>query len=152
MASAPDVCRVAAVDLIGAWGENGYSEADAFQFTDVIGRNCEATFADVKPLFVDANFWYSGSLSCVSCHSVSLAVSPAQLDLSSYDGILAGSRRAEDGSEGTDILAAGNWRSSLLYRFIADSHADVPGHTDSLSALTVQAGTPLPEVEATPTP
>jgi hypothetical protein len=151
-AVAPDVCRVAAVDLIGAWVENGYSETDAFQFTDVNGRDCEATFADVKPLFVNANLWYAGSLSCVSCHSVDLAVSPAELDLSSYAGILAGSRRADAESEGTDILAAGNWESSLLYQFIAMSHADVPGHTDDLSALTVQAGAPLPEAEATPTP
>jgi hypothetical protein len=149
---APDVCRVAAVDLIGAWVEAGSSETEAFQFTDVNERDCEATFADVKPLFVNANLWYSGPLSCVSCHSVDLAVSPAELDLSSYEGILAGSRRAEDGSEGTDILTDGNWRSSLLYRFIADSHADVPGHTDSLSGLMIQTGSPLPEAEATPTP
>lgn len=147
-----DVCRVAAVDLIGAWVEAGSSETEAFQFTDVNGWDCEATFADVQPLFTNANLWYSGPLSCVSCHSVDLAVSPAELDLSSYEGILAGSRRADDGSKGTDILAAGDWESSLLYQFIAISHADVPGHTDALSSLTVQAGTPLPEAEATPTP
>lgn len=149
----PDTCRVAAVDLLGAWVEAGYSETEPFQFTDLNGQNCEATFADVKPLFVDANLWYPGSLSCVSCHSVDLAVSPAQLDLSSYEGILAGSRRADADSKGTDILAAGNWEASLLREFVAESHADIPGHSEPISALVIFAGKPAPpEAEATPTP
>jgi hypothetical protein len=146
------VCRVAAVDLIGAWAAAGSPETEAFQFTDSTGQNCEATFEAVKPLFVEANLWYPGSLSCVSCHSVDLTVSPAQLDLSSYAGIIAGSRRAEAESNGTDIFGAGNWESSLLYEFLSESKADVPGHTESLSGLMIFAGTPLPEPEATPTP
>jgi hypothetical protein len=52
-------------------------------------QRARATFEDVLPLF-KSNLWYSGSLSCISCHSVTLAVSP-ELDLSSYEGILAGS-------------------------------------------------------------
>jgi hypothetical protein len=149
----PDTCRLAAADLVGAWVDAGYSETEPFQFTDLNGQNCEATFADVKPLFVDANLWYPGSLSCVSCHSVDLAVSPAQLDLSSYAGILAGSRRADADSKGTDILAAGNWGASLLREFIAASHADIPGHSEPISALVIFAGQPAPpEAEATPTP
>ncbi len=147
-----DVCRVAAADLLGAWVEAGASETDTFQFADENGRNCETTFAEVKPLFLEANLWYSGSLSCVSCHSVDLNVSPAQLDLSSYEGIRAGSRRADVESDGTDILGAGNWTSSLLYEFISEDKADVPGHTDPLTGVMIFAGTPLPEAEATPTP
>lgn len=150
--SLPDVCRVAAVNLVGAWVDAGASETDAFQFSDENGRACETTFGDVKPLFIEANLWYSGSLSCVSCHSVDLTVSPAQLDLSSYAAILAGSRRTDAESTGVDILGAGNWTSSLLYEFLSESKADVPGHTDSLSALLVFAGTPLPEPPATPSP
>lgn len=150
---APDTCRVAAVDLIGAWVEAGFSETEPFQFTDLNGRNCEAAFADVKPLFVDANLWYPGSLSCVSCHSVDLAISPAQLDLSSYAGILAGSRRSDAESKGTDIFAAGNWEASLLREFIAVSHADIPGHSEPISALVIFAGKPAPpSAETTPTP
>lgn len=151
-AAAPaEVCYTAAADLIGAWADAGAPESEPFQFTDAHGRACESTFEDVKPLFVEANLWYAGSLSCISCHSVDLTVSPAQLDLSSYQGILAGSRRAEGASEGTDILGNGSWTSSLLYEFITESKADIPGHTESLSSLMVFAGTPLPVV-ATPTP
>ncbi len=147
-ASEADICRVAAVDFVGAWVEAGSPESEAFQFTDVDGRNCEATFAEIQPLFIESNFWYSGSLSCVSCHSVDLAVSPAQLDLSSYEGMIAGSRRADAESNGTDILAAGNWQSSLLYEFLAEAKTDVPGHESVLTSLTIFAGTPLPMEEA----
>ncbi len=150
-AAQEDTCHVAAADLMGAWVEAGASDTEAFQFADASGQTCEATFEDVKPLFVEANLWYSGSLSCISCHSVDMAVSPAQLDLSSYEGILAGSRRAEGAANGTDILGGGKWSTSLLYQFIAEARADVPGHTEALSDLMIYAGKPLP-VGATPTP
>lgn len=150
--AASDTCYVSGVNLIGAWVEAGSPEADAFEFTDANGVNCEATFEDVLPLFTQSNLWYSGSLSCSSCHSVALAVSPAQLDLSSYEGILTGSRRADDAPKGTDILGGGNWESSVLYQFLAETKADVPGHDAALSSgLMVHAGTPLP-VDVTPTP
>jgi hypothetical protein len=151
-AEASDKCYVAGADLIGAWVDAGSPEADVFQFTDANGVNCESTFEDVLPLFTQSNLWYSGSLSCSSCHSVTLAVSPAQLDLSSYEGILAGSRRADDASKGTDILGGGAWKSSLLYQFLVETKADVPGHDAALSSdLMIHVGTPLP-TEATPTP
>jgi hypothetical protein len=151
-AAASDKCYVAGADLIGAWVDAGSPEADVFQFTDANGVNCESTFEDVLPLFTQSNLWYSGSLSCSSCHSVTLAVSPAQLDLSSYEGILAGSRRVDDASKGTDILGGGAWKSSLLYQFLVETKADVPGHDAALSSdLMIHVGTPLP-TEATPTP
>ena len=81
-AAISDQCRVAAVDLLGAWVSAGAPETEPFQFTDVNAQNCESTFEEVKPLFVDANLWYPGSLSCVSCHSADLTISLAQLDLS----------------------------------------------------------------------
>lgn len=145
-----DQCRVAAADLIGAWVTAGSSETEAFQFTDINGQNCESTFDEVKPLFLESNFWYSGSLSCVSCHSVDVTISPAQLDLSSYAGIMSGSRRADAESKGTDILGAGKWDGSLLYEFLSTSKADVPGHTEIVSDLVIFAGKPLPAVTPTP--
>lgn len=147
-----DKCRVAAADLIGAWVSANSPEKDAFQFVDVNGRNCEATFADVEPLFNEPNLWSSGSLACVSCHSVDVTISPAQLDMSSYAGIMAGSRRADAESKGTDILGAGKWKNSLLYEFILTSKADVPGHTEAATNSFVFAGKPLPEPKPTATP
>lgn len=145
-----DKCRVAAVDLIGAWVEAGSSETEAFQFTDINGLNCESSFAEVMPLFVESNFWVSESLTCVSCHSTDVTISLAQLDLSSYAGITSGSRRADAESKGTDILGGGKWEGSLLYDFLATAKADVPGHTEAVSDLVIFAGTPAPL--ATPTP
>jgi hypothetical protein len=151
----PDQCRVPAVDLIGAWVEAGSPEQEAFQFTDVNRQTCEVTFEEIQPLFAEANLWSTGSVACISCHSVDVAVSPAQLDLSSYAGITAGSRRenAED-TKGTDILGGGNWENSLLYQFISTSQADIPGHTEINPHLLIFAGKPLekPEVTVTPTP
>jgi len=143
-------CRVAATDLIGAWVDAGSPETDAFEFVDAIGQNCSSTFEEVRPLFIEANLWYSGSMSCVVCHTADVATSSAQLDLGSYAGISAGSRRADAESNGTDILGAGKWTSSLLHDFITTSKADVPGHSDISSNLLIFAGTFLPE--ATPTP
>ena len=50
-AAISDGCRIAAADLIGAWVSANSPEEDAFQFVDVNGDNCEATFAEVLPLF-----------------------------------------------------------------------------------------------------
>jgi hypothetical protein len=147
-----DQCRVAAVDLIGAWVSAGAPESDAFQFTDINDQRCVSTFEEVKPLFVEANFWYHGSLSCVSCHSVDLTISPAQLDLNSYDGIISGSRRADAGSKGIDILGNGKWESSLLFEFLSNSKKDVPGHTEAVSGLVIFAGKPLPKPDPNETP
>jgi hypothetical protein len=43
-----------------------------------------------------------------------MAVSSAQLDNSTYEGMLMGSRR-EDGAKGNDIFGGGIWEESLLY-------------------------------------
>jgi len=144
-------CRVAAADLIGAWVEAGAPESTNFQFTDMDGQNCASSFEEVKPLFVEANFWYPGSLSCVSCHSVDVTISPAQLDLSSYEGIMAGSRRADAESKGTDILGGGEWEDSLLHEFLFTSKPEIPGHTEAISDLVIFVGSPLPAPAATAT-
>ncbi|GAB4539140.1 MAG: hypothetical protein Fur002_03720 [Anaerolineales bacterium] len=145
----PEACRVAAAELIGAWAAANAPESEAFSFTDADGRECEATYADVQPLFVEPNFWYKGSLSCVSCHSADMTLSLAQLDLSSYAGVVSGSRRADAESKGTDILSGGT--SSLLYQALAMSSAETPGHTVALTeGYFISVGKPLPA--ATPAP
>jgi len=146
-----DRCRVAATDLIGAWVAANSPEKDSFPFVDVNGQNCETNFAEVAPLFTEPNLWSSASLACVSCHSVDVTISPAQLDLSSYAGIMAGALRADAESKGTDILGAGNWEKSLLYEFLATSKADVPGHTEAVDSF-VFVGKPLQEPVPTATP
>lgn len=147
-----DTCRVAAADLIGAWVSINSPEIDAFQFTDADGRNCEATYAQIEPLFKEPNFWYSGSLSCVSCHSADMTISLAQLDLTSYTGVQFGSRRADAESKGTDILGAGKWEDSLLYQFLSEAKADIPGHTAVMTKdYFIFAGTPQSPA-TTPTP
>ena len=79
------------------------------------GVNCQATFADVQPLFTQANLWYPGSLACTACHNADLsAADSAQLDLSSFAGLMAGSHHSAGSATGVDILGGGNWSSSRL--------------------------------------
>jgi hypothetical protein len=152
-AAISDACRVDAADLIGAWVSANFPEKDAFQFTDINGRNCEATFTEVLLLFNEPNLWHPDSLACVSCHSVDVTISPAQLDLSSYAGIMAGSRREDEKSKGTDILGSGNWGKSLLREFLVTGKPDIPGHTKASSADSfVFAGKLLVESAPTATP
>ncbi len=112
-------CQIAALNLIGAWVSAGYPENDPFTFTDVKGRTCQATFyKDVQPLFIESNIWYPGSQGCSSCHHADVATSIMNMDLSSYAGILAGSRRANGEAKGQDILGGGVWEQSLLYQML----------------------------------
>ncbi|MBN1453194.1 MAG: hypothetical protein JW963_19425 [Anaerolineales bacterium] len=109
-------CRVAAVNLIGAWVSSGHPETDVFTFTDIDGLTCEATYGeDVEPLFLESNLWYPGSLSCASCHNADLTVSSAQMDMTTYAGLLAGSRRTSANVKGNDVLGGGDWEASLMY-------------------------------------
>jgi hypothetical protein len=107
-------CTVSAQTLLSAWVSAGYSETEPFAFEDVLGTPCEATFADVQPLFAEANLWYSGSLACISCHNADVEAASAQMDMSSYAGILAGSRRTSPEATGNDILGGGDWEASKL--------------------------------------
>ena len=112
----PGSCTIRLGDLIGAWVTAGTPETDPFPFTDVQGKSCQGTFeADVLPAFTQANLWYPGALSCRTCHGPDIQVSYARMDLSSYQGILAGSSRADANSKGDDILGGGNWEKSTLY-------------------------------------
>ena len=116
---APDGCRVHAVDLIGTWVGANTPEKDPFSFTDMDGKGCQGVFeADVLPLFTTANLWYAGAPSCRTCHGPQVEISYARLDLSSYQGILAGSGRESANSKGDDILGGGSWEKSDLYKVL----------------------------------
>lgn len=107
-------CTVTAEVVLGAWVNAGYPETDAFGFTDLNGASCEATFKDLQVLFTEANLWYSGALPCASCHNSDIATASAQMDLSSYAGIVAGALRTSPDAKGQDILGGGVWEQSKL--------------------------------------
>ena len=59
--------------------------------------------------------WHQAVIeACASCHQSDMAVSSAQFDQSSYEGMLMGSRRV-DGAKGNDVFGGGIWEESLLY-------------------------------------
>jgi cytochrome c553 len=107
-------CTVNAETLLAAWVNAGYSEEDPFTFTDMKSASCQATYADVKALFQEANLWYNGAPACITCHNSNVAAAAANMDLSSYAGILAGSRRSSADVKGNDILGGGDWTQSKL--------------------------------------
>ena len=116
----PQRCTVRLVELIGSWVTAGVPEKDPFPFTDEQGRSCQGTFeADILPAFTQSNLWYAGALSCRTCHGPDIQVSYARLDMSSYQGILAGSSRESSDSKGDDILGGGNWQESTLYNVLS---------------------------------
>ncbi len=118
-APATPKCRIAALDLIGAWVKAGVPETDPFEFTDVKGQTCTATFPDdVQKLFVEANIWYDGAPACTTCHYADVKKATKNMDLSSYAGILAGSGRANGEPKGNDILGGGNWDQALLHNML----------------------------------
>jgi hypothetical protein len=150
-------CPVNAADLIGAWVTAGVPETEPFPFTDLSGTPCEATFADIHPLFVENSLWYKGGIGCVSCHNAALGDRSAGLDLTSYDAILLGSRRVAGASAtGTDILGSGNWESSLLHKVLVEQGFAPEGHSaeNPPVQLIIYAGQSTVEgtVTATPTP
>ena len=110
---------------------------------DKDGKNCEAAFSDVQALFNQPNLRGADSLACTSCHSGDLTVAPAQLDLSGYAGILAGSRREANKPKGVNILG-GDWKASLLYDFLVNAKPNIPGHEQALNPeAMIFAGKPF---------
>ena len=151
-------CRVAATDLIGAWVVAGHTETEPFPFTDLDGKDCQATFADIQPLFVENSIWFPGSLGCVSCHNADLTERSAGLDLSSFQAISLGTRRAAGStSPGTDIFGDGNLEESLLYQVLTTQGLTPQGHSPDVEPVNpiMYVGQPAAaegEVTATPTP
>ncbi len=117
-------CRVHAVDLLGAWAAANAPETAPFLFTDLDGQTCQGSFAaDIEPLFMTSNLWYPGAPACNTCHSADVKLAWAQLDLSSYAGVLAGSRRASPEAKGNNILgiseAGVDWGKAILHTQLA---------------------------------
>jgi len=148
-------CEVSATDLIGAWVTADSPETDAFPFKDVNGNLCKGTFDDdIQHLFVENSVWYIGSIGCTSCHNAELTDRSGGLDLSSYQGILAGSNRSYAGAKGTDILGGGDWESSLLYNVLMVQGLVPAGHSpdvDPVSPVFLYAGQQVQTLGATPT-
>lgn len=148
-------CQVAATELLGAWVSAGSPQTETFPFTDINGQDCEGTFADLQPLFVENSLWYPGSLGCVSCHNSQLIERSGGLDLSSYEAVVLGSRRVpESTSPGTDILGGGDWESSLLHEVLVNQGLTPEGHSADVEPRqhVLYAGQLVAEAEATATP
>jgi mono/diheme cytochrome c family protein len=148
-------CTVTAETLLSAWVMAGFSESQPFQFTDVNNVACEATFSDVQPLFTQSNLWYEGALACTSCHNTNLsAEASAELDLSSYAGVVGGSHRAAGSATGQDILGGGDWQKSKFYQVLFVLHEMPLGVLVNAvpdEGPTILAGFPVSIVNATPT-
>jgi hypothetical protein len=150
-----DKCKVAATDLIGAWVSAGHPEKEPFPFTDLNGKNCEGTFADIQPLFVENSLWFPGSLGCTSCHNADLTGRSAGLDLSSYDAISLGTRRVQGASSpSTDVFGNGEWEDSLLYEILVKQGLTTQGHSPDVEPprTILYAGQAVTEAEVTITP
>ncbi len=147
-------CVVTARSLLSSWVTAGYQETSFFEFTDNNGNICQATFADVMPLFNHANLWYKAALACDACHNADLSKAAANLDLSSYSGILAGGKRTPPMGVGEDILGGGNWEKSLLNKalFIYQLMPfGVPHGALAPDGPTIQAGMLVNNLIPTPT-
>ena len=139
-----DHCSITAVDLIGAWVTAGSPEKDPFKFTDANGLVCQGTFEnDVQFLFNQSNVWFTGALACSACHGPDLNVSYAQMDLSTYQGILSGSRRQSPEAKGNDLLGGGDWEKSQLRQVLVTKYMPLGRpQTSPENGPLVYAGTP----------
>lgn len=147
-------CLVTARTLLSSWVTAGYPETKFFEFKDISGNTCQATFADVMPLFNQANLWYKGALACDSCHNSDISKAAANLDLSSYSGILAGGKRTPPSGQGEDILGGGNWEKSNLNEMLFVYQLmpfGAPAGAIAPDGPTIQAGVLVSNMIATPT-
>jgi mono/diheme cytochrome c family protein len=154
--SSTENCPVTAEILLSAWVLAGFPENDTFPFADVNNAACEATFPEVLTLFTRSNLWYPGALACTSCHNAALSsVDSAQLDLSSYAGVLAGSHRSPGSATGENILGAGNWQQSRLNQVLFVLKQMPIGHPSNVvpeAGPTLLVGIPVSVANATPAP
>jgi hypothetical protein len=148
-----NACQTAATELIGAWVSAGAPESGTFPFTDIDGKNCEASYEDIQPLFVENGQWYSNAIGCVSCHNSALTARSGGLDLTSYEAMRLGSQRADAGSQGNDIFGGGNWEQSTLFTVLTAQGMVPTGHSADVSpnSFVLYVGSEA-EVESTPTP
>ena len=153
--SSPENCTITAETLLSAWVLAHFPETQPFDFIDINNVSCEATFADVQPLFIESNLWYPGALACTSCHNAELsAAASAQLDLNSYAGVVAGLHRPPGSTTGVDILGAGDWQRSILNQVlfvIRKMPFGIPPNVVPAEGPTILAGIPVSIANATPT-
>jgi mono/diheme cytochrome c family protein len=150
----PTNCLVTTRDLLSGWVGAGYQETQPFNFRDVNGNTCQATFTDVLPLFTQADLWYKGALACDSCHNSDISIAAANLDMSSYAGIVAGTKRTPPAGQGEDILGGGKWEQSLLNQVLFVNQLMPFGHPlgdVAPNGPTIQAGTLVTNPVVTPT-
>jgi hypothetical protein len=149
-------CQVQALEVLEAWVNAKSPETEPFAVTDLSGATCTATLQDVESILSQTNLWYSGAAACVTCHNQTFATDAVGLDLSSYEGILAGSHRTADKPTGDDILGGGNWEASKLYQVLVTDATEPFGRPAGLdlTRVVVFAGTPesAPGVTASPSP
>ncbi|RJP51612.1 MAG: hypothetical protein C4557_07720 [Anaerolineaceae bacterium] len=91
-------CDLHAVGLIGAWVE---AEAPNGEFT--YGDTTLTFERDVLPFFTQDGMWFDGSQACTGCHFAASESSYHQMDLSTYEGIIAGADSLEE-PPGVSIL------------------------------------------------
>jgi mono/diheme cytochrome c family protein len=142
-------------ELLSTWISKGYKETQYFNFRGSNGNVCEASFADVMPLFTQPDLWYESALACDTCHNSDLSKAAARLDMSSYGGILAGGKRPPSSAQGEDILGGGNWEQSILNKVLFVDGRMPFGHPLGAVAPdgpTIQAGSLVNESEIAPTP
>jgi mono/diheme cytochrome c family protein len=148
-------CTTNGETLLSAWVSAGFPEKDNFNFVDASNTACVAAFSDTQTLLTQGNLWYPGALACTSCHNSDLsAAASAQLDLSSYAGILAGSHRAAGSAKGDDILGNGAWETSKLYQVLfVQKQMPIGRPADSSldAGPLLYAGIPAEVANATPT-
>jgi hypothetical protein len=141
-AHSPQSCTVGALDLLGAWVAAGAPENDPFDFNDVTGKTCQGIFSgDIQPLFNQPNLWYPGAISCTSCHTSDVTAAYARMNLSDYQGILAGSGRSSNDTKGEDILGGGKWQDAKLFDVL--SKGEMPPNRPAstpVQGLLVSAG------------
>lgn len=136
-------CMLSARDLLNAWVNQGYQQTEPFEFRDIYGNICQATFSELQPLFYAPGLWYTNALSCDSCHNSNLSAAAARLDMSSYAGIIAGANRESPTSQGEDILGGGVWEDSILYQQLFEYYLmpfSAPSGVLTADGPTIQAG------------
>ncbi len=112
--------EVRAVDLVGEWVDQG-AEEGSFTFTSLDGETYAATFdADILPLFTEPGAWYTDSAACIDCHFEQSEDSDHEMDMSSYEGIMAGADVLSS-PPGVPIVIPGDWDNSVLRSRLRDT-------------------------------
>jgi hypothetical protein len=112
--------EVRAVHLLGEWVDQG-AENGAFTFAGIDGETYEAEFAEhILPLFTEPDAWYADSAPCIDCHFEQSEDSDHEMDMSSYEGIMAGADVLSE-PPGVPIVIPGDWENSVLRSRLRDT-------------------------------